>query len=182
MPKKVFKKQYILKNAVALAKEVGLEKMSMRKLAKKMNCSVTPIYDTYESKEDLIEAVYRQVIEENNSSSNYFIRNKEILLYGIKYPQLYRDIRRQSAKSQQTMHYYQEVIALMRKEERLREFNDNELESLNFDILIYMNGLVERSIVETGDFENAEKTFSTFLDQVTELFILGYSTAKTKDF
>lgn len=181
MPKKVFDKIYILENAVILAKEVGLEKMSMRNLAKRMNCSVTPIYDAYESKEDLIEAVYRKVIEENNSSNDYFVRNREILQYGIKYPQLYREIRRQSAKSNQTEMYYREVIKLMKKQKRLKVFNKKELESLNFDILIYMNGLVERSIAETGHYENTEQIFLTYLEQVTELFILGYRTAKSMD-
>lgn len=181
MPKKIFDKQYILENAVILAKEVGLEKMSMRNLAKRMKCSVTPIYDSYESKEDLIEAVFKKVIEENNSSKDYFVRNREILLYGIKYPLLYREIRKQSAKSQQTEKYYNEVIKLMSKQKRLKGFNDRELESLNFDILIYMNGLVERSIAETELYQNIEQTFLTYLEQVTELFILGYRTAKTTD-
>ncbi len=178
MPKKKFDNDKILKCAVSLAKESGLEKLSMRKLAAKLNCSVMPIYDAFESKDMLIEAIFEEIISENNKSSSYFQRNKEILINGIQHPVLYRDIRNQGEKSVKLLQYYADVIHLMQKEERLSAFSREELESLNFDILVYISGLVERSASKTMNL--TQDYYLTILDQVTELFILGYSAASSR--
>ena len=178
MPKKKFDNDIILKCAVNLAKEMGLEKLSMRRLAAKLNCSVMPIYDAFESKDTLIEAIFEEIISENNKNISYFQRNKEILISGIRHPLLYKDIRNQGEKSDKLLQYYADVIDLMKKEKGLSGFNVRELESLNFDILVYISGLVERSTSKTMSF--TEDQYITILNQVTELFILGYNAASSR--
>lgn len=174
MPKKIYHRNVILAEAINMAKELGLEGLSMRKLAKALKCSVTPVYDAYESKEDLIKAVYKKVVEETHASEMYFERNENVLLFGIRSPLLYRDIRRYADVLKDFNTAYNDIIELMKSEPRLKGFTRPMLESLNFDLMIYMNGLVEKSMVSVLEASDIEKQYLMILRQVTELFILGY--------
>jgi AcrR family transcriptional regulator len=178
MSKKEFKKDLVLKAAIDIAKEVGFDRLSIRGIAKRLNCSVSPVYDSFECKEDIIHGIYLDVLMENNSEESYFKRNIEVLTYGIKYPTLYRDIRKYSSSQPETEELYNEVIALMKKEKRLASFSLQEMESLNFDILVYISGLVERSTVELKTFIDVLSNYTNILNQVTELLIIGYENAR----
>lgn len=178
MANKVFHKDIVLKAAIKLAKEQGFERLSIRGIARKLNCSVSPVYDSFECKEDIIKSIYMSVLNENITEKSYFKRNIEVLNYGIRYPFLYRDIRKYSSSQPETNELYEEVIELMRKEKRLAGFSRKELESLNFDILVYMSGLVERSTIEFLSASKVLINYTEILNQVTELFILGYENSR----
>lgn len=180
MAYKVFTREVIIEKALDLAKEKGLMKMSMRGLARKLNSSVTPIYDLFLSKDDLRTSVFEKVIEESHKSNTYFKRNQEVLKYGIKYPVLFRDIRFYGPKSDLYQTYYDQVIDMMGKEDRLKNFDVRTLKSLHFDLMIYMNGLVEKSMVDSVLVDVDEKEMLEILEQVTELLIRGYESILNK--
>jgi len=177
MAKKIFTKQMILEKAGLLAEDAGLYKLSMRKIAKGLGSSITPIYESFNSKDDLIEALFQQIIRENLNAGSYYERNEQILLYGLHNPVLYRDIRRHAPSSHYFHEFHREIIELMKQEPALSCFDEKILKSLNFDITIYMNGLVEESMVSSLEPRMEENEYIRVLRQVTELFVLGYEKA-----
>ncbi len=182
MAKKIFCRKKITETALELAYEMGLEKLSMRKLAKRMGSSVMPIYDAFLSKEELIEEVYNLVVVGKEVEDTYFKRNLQILKNGIKYPQLFKDVQLRAKKYATSDSYYNNVIIMMQKESRLLGFSQDELKSLNFDLIIYINGLVSRSQIDQKDFTDIYNVYSGVLEQATELFILGYELGRTKSY
>ncbi len=72
MIKKTYCKELILAEAIELSNVAGLKKLTMRELAKRLNFSVMPIYDSFTSKEVLIEEIYNEIIREQTRSQGYF--------------------------------------------------------------------------------------------------------------
>ena len=54
-------KEMILNTAFEIAREKGFEKISNRELAKKMNCSIRPIYYQFENVEELNKELYKKI-------------------------------------------------------------------------------------------------------------------------
>ena len=73
MSSKKYKKDIILKVAYELSKEIGLEALSMRKIANKVGCSVMPLYESFNSKEGLLSALstFNEKLYDLSSTSMY---------------------------------------------------------------------------------------------------------------
>lgn len=54
-------KEMILNTAFEIAREKGFEKISNRELAKKMNCSIRPIYYQFKNAEELNKELYKKI-------------------------------------------------------------------------------------------------------------------------
>lgn len=54
-------KEMILNTAFEIAREKGFEKISNRELAKKMNCSIRPIYYQFKNVEELNKELYKKI-------------------------------------------------------------------------------------------------------------------------
>lgn len=175
MKKKSFPKELILSNAIELAKSVGFKKLTMRKLAERVGSSVMPIYTIYESKEDLLQDIYQHIVVDLISIENYFKRNNEVLIQGIKSPAFYRDMRDFNPVSDNVEAMYQDTIALMKREPKLKHFNEQELSSLHFDISVYITGIVERQLNKRQHFDNYKLFCINTLYQFTEILIRGYN-------
>ena len=88
MPPKIkIEKEELLEAAFQLVKENGIEKLNARDLAKKCNCSVHPIFRTFQSMEGLKEAVYKKTEELYNDRMLNNQRNPEdgFLSFGLNY-------------------------------------------------------------------------------------------------
>ncbi len=176
MAKKLYDRNTVLDAALKLAQESGFDKLSIRGIARQLQTSVSPVYDSFDSKHDLIQAIIIKVLDENAQEDTYFKRNHGILSYGLKYPVLYRDIQVYTRKYYLETTHVSDVRNLMHNEPKLKLFEDRVLQSLNFDILLYISGLVQlKQSDAVNDFDN--DFYHTTLDQATELFILGYKEA-----
>ena len=69
MPKLKFTKEVIVDAAYDILKEEGFESISVRKIAKKLNCSTAPIYFNFETVEKVKEEVINLCEKKLN---NYF--------------------------------------------------------------------------------------------------------------
>lgn len=62
MPKKIrISKDRILEAAFEIVKNDGIEKLSNRELANKLNCSIRPIYYQFENVEDMQKELYKKI-------------------------------------------------------------------------------------------------------------------------
>ena len=80
-------KEMILNTAFEIAREKGFEKISNRELAKKMNCSIRPIYYQFKNVEELHKEGYKEL---DRYQYEYLLSNtiKDVPLYkqiGINY-------------------------------------------------------------------------------------------------
>ena len=64
MPKQVkISKDDILKAALEIVRNDGIERVSNREIAKKLNCSIRPIYYQFENSEDLLNELNKKMIK-----------------------------------------------------------------------------------------------------------------------
>ena len=173
MAKKIYQKAYVLDVAIELAKEVGLEKLSIRGIARKLNTSVSPVYDSFESKEDIIKEIIVSVLNQNAKQDTYFLRNKDLLNYGLSYPVLYRDIQTYTRTKKIETTHLSDILTLLKKEPILNKFSDNELRTINFSLLLYISGLVQYSEID-NDIETNRHHYHQALEDFTRVIILGY--------
>ena len=62
MPKKIrISKDMILESAFEIVKNDGIEKLSNRELANKLNCSIRPIYYQFENVEEMQKELYKKI-------------------------------------------------------------------------------------------------------------------------
>lgn len=174
MSAKIYEKNMVLETAIELAKEIGIRKVSIRMIARKLGCSVSPVYDAFDSRDALEKAMFETIIARQNNQGSYFERNNNVLVYGLTYPNLYLDIRKLSNKFKSFDKLYDDTIKLMKLEDPLKSFTEKELESLHFDLMIYITGLVEKSTAEFKDVIDI-KEYQEVLKQVTSCFIIGYT-------
>ncbi len=178
MKTKVFTKDCILENAILLAREVGFKKLSMRELAKRVGCSVMPIYSAYDSKEMLIEDIYHSVVRDLLSVKGYFERNEQVLKTGIKSPAFHRDMSNHQPTTLDFEKLIGDTLSLMREEDKLKGFSERECSRLHFDISVYITGIVERQLDKRQHFDDFEQFCVDTLRQFTDTIISGYMSQK----
>lgn len=143
MSKKIFTKDKILSVAYDLSKQIGLEGLSMRKIADKAGCSVMPLYDAFISKEDLIKELSTFNEKQYDISSNTILdRYFKLLRDGLKYPKFFLNVVQYDVKHEHDEEVYENILVLLRKDIRLKNLDDYELLVLNSRIELFIIGIV----------------------------------------
>jgi AcrR family transcriptional regulator len=98
-PKTKYEKDDLVNAAFEIAREEGLAGISARNVAKKLGCSVAPIYVNFETVDDLRDAVVQRVFSisremlENQQGSDVFEKiGKASLAFAREYPILCREL------------------------------------------------------------------------------------------
>jgi AcrR family transcriptional regulator len=98
-PKTKYEKDDLIDAALAIAREAGLAGITARSVAKKLGCSVAPIYVNFETIDDLRNAVVQRVFSisremlENQQGSDVFEKiGKASLAFAREYPILCREL------------------------------------------------------------------------------------------
>lgn len=145
MAKKKYDKGLILRTAFKISKEIGLESMSMRMLARELGCSVMPIYDAFESKEDLIRELndycVRDTMFELNSKSIYQ-RYRKMTEYGITYPKFFLDFVKLGKNHIPNPEVIQLLCNLVKQEKGHEYKTEKELLTMNGKVEVFIIGIV----------------------------------------
>lgn len=114
-PKIQFTKDYVVQTAFELTAEIGLDKLTVRKLADKMGCSVAPIYvnfkNTAELRGAIIEHAYSvlyKFMSKEYSNMPFFNLGIGQILFARDYPKIYLDISAQCQEPGEASSYYDE--------------------------------------------------------------------------
>ena len=145
MAKKIYTKEEILQNAFELCCNSGIDTLSVRMLAKRVGCSVMPIYDSFDSKEGLIEALINYAITKTFPEETYssFIERYMILLeYAMKYPKFYLDIARVTRRINIDKEHIRKLTNMMRRESKLMYLPFEVLQTINSLIEFQLLGLI----------------------------------------
>jgi AcrR family transcriptional regulator len=149
-PKRKYSKEQIIEKAFEIAKDKGIESITIRKVAKKLNSSVAPIYVNFDNADELIQAVIEktsklgeELIYEQNTGEPF----KDIGLASIKfareYPVLYWDLLKNQGEY---MNDYDQsigntIIKEMKKDENLKEFSDEKLKEILLKMRVVQTGI-----------------------------------------
>ncbi|SES40902.1 TetR/AcrR family transcriptional regulator [Psychrobacillus sp. OK032] len=148
-PKQKFTKQEIIIAAFELAREKGLDSITIRSVAQKLGSSIAPIYVNFNNVDELTQEVIkktfeisRKLLEEENSGHPFRDIGIASLRFAKEYSVLYRDL---IIRNNQHMKYENEnismVIEQMKKDPMLSFFSDEELKTILFKMQTFQTGL-----------------------------------------
>lgn len=148
-PKKQFTREQIIEAAFTIAEKEGIKEVSLRKVARELQCSVAPIYVNFKNSSELLEAVMEKIadIAENmmmkHYTDNYFINNGiGLMKFAWKYNNLYRDLLLNnntlmdlSSRKEKT------AIIQMRRDKWFDGFTDDELQEVLLKMRVVVYGI-----------------------------------------
>ncbi len=182
MAKKIYSKDTILKTAYEMAIEVGINKITMRKLAARIGSSVMPIYEKFSSKEELLDAisVFVESYEDIEKVSIYD-RYNHLLYYGLTYPDFYLNVVASNTSYSNSPETLCKVCYIMKKHPRLNLYNDKELLIIHSRIDVFLTGVifVFRNHPQAVRVEQYPR-LKVILQQVIDGIILGYIESKNQ--
>ena len=149
-PKVKFTKEQIIDAAFEIAQTEGLDAITMRKIAEKMNSSVAPIYVNFKNVDELNEAlieriigISRQLLMEENSGNPFSDMGRASLRFAMEYSAIFKDL---VIKNARYMQGYDEkimpvLIEEMQKDPELKGFTIDELKTILLKMRIFQLGL-----------------------------------------
>jgi len=190
MPKKVsFTKEKILKGSYNLLKEKGLEEITARNIAKKLNCSPVPIYSSFASMGELKEELMNKAKNEFLSYVKKPYTDKALYNIGIGIvyfakdeKQLFSSIFFEQDSYKELINEFNEMIfAEFDKDNKLKKLSREKQKWLLHKCWIYAHGLA--TLVTTGYLKEInEIELKNNLEEIADIFINSLSKkTKTKD-
>ncbi len=150
MPPKIkYDKNTIVDAALEVAKEEGFSGITARSVAKRLNCSVAPIYVNFATVDELIEAVVKRVfsiseaiLKKQKGQSMFEKMGKASLAFAREYPVLFREL---SIEPNPYMASYESIentmLEAMAEDESMRGWTLEERKRLLIKLRAFQIGL-----------------------------------------
>ncbi|MDD3247246.1 MAG: helix-turn-helix domain containing protein [Methanosarcina sp.] len=148
-PKTKFDREAIVEAAFEIAKEEGFAGITSRNVAKRLGCSVAPIYLNFETIDDLIKAVVERVfalsdelLKKQDGSDLFENIGKASLVFAREYPVLFRELVIQKNPYMASYETVQDaLVEAMAEDENLRDLTYEERRRLLLKMRIFQTGL-----------------------------------------
>lgn len=148
-PKTKFDREAIVETAFEIAKEEGFAGITARSVAKRLHCSVAPIYLNFETIDDLTKAVVERVfilIDEllkKQKGPNLFENiGKASLVFAREYPVLFRELVMQKNPYMASYETVQDaIVEALAEDESMRGLTYDERRCLLLKMRIFQTGL-----------------------------------------
>lgn len=179
MPKKVYSKEMILTAAYQITRDQDLSSLSMRAIARKIGCSVMPIYDTFDSKEELIYEVNKYSLEQTLYDLNVdsiMARYHQILEYGFKYPKFYLDFVRFEKTFQHDNAVVCKLCGFLKQDPRLADVDDQIVLKIEGRMEAFITGIVHTYYHEPyhqATVDSAKRVVDDTLDALIKHIVHG---------
>lgn len=179
MPKKIsFTREKILKCSYQLLKEKGIEEITARNIAKKLNCSPVPIYSSFTSMGELKEELMKKAKEEflfyvkkNYTDKILFNIGIGIVYFAKEERQLFSSIFFEQNSYKELINEFNEMIfEEFNKDEKLKKLSIEKQKWLLHKCWIYAHGLA--TLVTTGYLKDIkEEELTKNLEEIADIFI-----------
>lgn len=149
-PKNKFTKEQIVDASFQIAKDEGIDHITIRKVAQKMGSSIAPIYVNFNDVEELKNEVINKIVElniqmikEESTGHPFFDLGKASLRFAREYPNLFSDFVMKP--NRYLSNYDQEMQAdlnhILKSDPSLSDFNDEELSIIFIKMRIFTTGI-----------------------------------------
>lgn len=149
-PKTKFSKEKIVEAAFEIATEHGMEEITIRRIADRLESSIAPIYVNFRNVEEVKEAVIqktneisKQMIEEQNSGRPFYDIGMASLKFAREYSVLFRDLalKPNNDRNNHDETLSDDLIEQMGKDPELHGLNQEERKDILFKMQIFQTGL-----------------------------------------
>jgi AcrR family transcriptional regulator len=149
-PRNKFSKEQIIDAAFEIAKEEGIDNITMRKIADRMGGSVAPIYVNFKNNDELnaalidrIIGISNQLLIKESTGNPFYDMGRASLRFALEYSQLFRDL---VLNNNSYMQGYDEkmmpvLIKKMQTDPQMQGFSVDELKTILLKMRIFQLGL-----------------------------------------
>lgn len=183
MPKTMqYSKEDVVKVAYEIVKEEGLEGINARKIAKRLNASVHPIFNHFSNIEELKKAVLEKIVEKYQE---YMMtgkgKEKEYKQMGLSYIQFAKDLPQffkimfmnpttlDAENFMMSNTISEEVIQAGQK---LTKLSFEEQKQFHIKVWIFTHGIA--CLVANGTVDFTEEQISELLESTVREMLIGY--------
>ncbi|MFA9560336.1 TetR/AcrR family transcriptional regulator [Evansella sp. AB-rgal1] len=190
-PKAEITKEMIIRAAFELTRVQGLEVVTARNIAKKINCSTQPIYSLFENMDEIKSETYQQALDfqrkqvsEYKSDHNSSALDLAIgmLCFAKTEKHLFRTIYLSGLKTYSPLEekFIGEAIAMeyLRQSSRLKRIDEAKLREIVLNLTIYLIGLGTMINTKTLDLDIEEAT--EMVRKMYDGLLLSESTERNK--
>lgn len=149
-PRKQFSKEQIVEAAFEIAREEGMDGLTVRKIADRLGCSVAPIYVNFANVDELhaavVEKTYqisRELLETTDTGDPFLDIGVASLRFARDYSVLFRDLvlKENPHIAKQQSEADAEIVKLMATDPNLKSFTEDELKTLLLKMKLFQLGL-----------------------------------------
>lgn len=148
-PKTKYDKEAIVEAAFDIAKEEGFAGITARSVAKRLRCSVAPIYLNFGTIDDLIKAVVERVfalsdelLKKQKGPDLFENIGKASLVFAREYPVLFRELVMQKNPYMASYETVQEaMVEALAEDETMRGLTHDERRRLLLKMRIFQTGI-----------------------------------------
>lgn len=148
-PRTKFDRETIVDAAFNIAKKEGFAGITARSVAKRLHCSVAPIYINFETIDDLVKAVVERVfalsdelLKKQKGSDLFENIGKASLAFAREYPVFFRELVMQKNSYMASYETFQEaMVEALAEDESMRGLTYNERRHLLLKMRIFQIGL-----------------------------------------
>ncbi|WP_410509805.1 TetR/AcrR family transcriptional regulator [Methanosarcina hadiensis] len=148
-PRTKFDRETIVDAAFNIAKEEGFAGITARSVAKRLHCSVAPIYINFETIDDLVKAVVERVfalsdelLKKQKGPDLFENIGKASLAFAREYPVFFRGLVMQQNPYMASYETFQEaMVEALAEDESMRGLTYNERRHLLLKMRIFQIGL-----------------------------------------
>lgn len=148
-PKNKFSKEEITDVAFNIAKEYGMDGISIRKVADKVGCSIAPIYVNFKDIDEVKMAVIKKsqevikkLIEEQKTGENFLDIGVASVKFAMDYTALFNDlVLKDNIFFDNDDNFQNILIEKMKNDIELKDFTEDELRLVLIKMKIFQVGL-----------------------------------------
>lgn len=148
-PKILFTKEQILDTAFELFKEEGIESVSVRKLAARLNSSTAPIYTSFSNIEEIRQRLLEHSLDilseytRKEYTSDVFLNiGLGLIEFALNYKVIYRKLFMENSNYQYILNEFNKRnLIQMKKAKYLLIFEEDDLSSMLNMMCVYTHGL-----------------------------------------
>ena len=172
MPPQIsFSKEMVLNEAFELVRHDGLQALTARRIAQRLNCSTQPIYSAFASMKELEDAVLEKA---NNHIVQYLLQEEQtpypFLNIGLRYLQFAKEEKELfkllylSGKGelipQEMEAFIAEFTQRMKREPFLQQLEEERLKRMFMSMWIFTHGLIMLSFTQPDEEAAATAAFA----------------------
>lgn len=183
------KKEDIVKTALEIVKEKGFEGLNARDIAKRLNCSIQPIFYQFKTMEELKQAVYEKIYEiykeymlsGENTDTSYRTMGNSYVKFARDYPELFKILFMQktevnSANFIQIDHLGDKVI---NEGKKFTGLSFEEQKDFHLKVWIFTHGI--SSLIVTGTLKLNEEEIDKIIADSVRQMLKGYKLEKGEE-
>jgi len=181
-----FQRDQIIETTYQLVKEEGIEAVNARKIAKRLGCSVQPIFHNFPTMEDLMSEVNQKIYEKykeymllgKNSENAYKKIGLSYIQFAADYPEFFKILLMQETTLDAEKFMMSDVLSdhIIREGQKLSGLPYEEQKKFHIKVWIFTHGIA--CLVATKTIRFSQEEIDELLGKTVFEMLQGYKKIK----